>query len=123
MQEKVPPLILQPYVENAIWHGLLHKEGERTLTISILKNENRLVFSVQDNGIGRTAAAEIGKNKPKHKSLGTKITQKRIDLINSLDNSGINMQYFDLHDNEGKACGTKAELVIPAADISLINEG
>ncbi len=110
---KIPPLILQPYIENAIWHGLLHKEGERTLTISIIKNGEKLICSIEDNGIGRVAALAISRNKSNHESLGTKITQKRIDLINSLNNSGIGVQYFDLSDNNGLASGTKVELTIP----------
>ncbi|MES2593129.1 MAG: histidine kinase [Bacteroidota bacterium] len=112
--EKTPPLILQPYIENAIWHGLLHKEGERVLTISIIKNEEELICTVEDNGVGRTAATESSKNKPHHESLGTKITKKRIDLLNSLNKASIGVHYYDLTDKNGIACGTKVELTIPA---------
>lgn len=119
---KIPPLILQPYIENAIWHGLLHKEGERVLTISILLKAEHVLCSIEDNGIGRAAAADISKNKSNHESLGTKITQKRIDLINSLNKSGIGVQYYDLYNNEGLNNGTKVELTIPAIGVFLINE-
>lgn len=112
----VPPLILQPYIENAIWHGLLHKNGERNLMIRISKKDQILICSVEDNGIGRMATMEINKKRSDHKSLGTKITQKRIDLINSLDQSKINIQYVDLFDPNGVASGTKVELSIPAAE-------
>lgn len=113
---KLPPLFLQPYIENAIWHGLLHKEGERTLTINMNKKNGILFCSIEDNGIGRTAAADISKNKSNHESLGTRITQKRIDLINSLNKSGICIQYYDLSDNNGLPNGTKVEITIPAID-------
>lgn len=110
---KLPPLILQPYIENAIWHGLLHKEGERMLTIRIMKKAEQLICTIEDNGVGRVAAMAISKNKSNHESLGTKITQKRIDLINSLNKSGIGVQYFDLCDEDGLANGTRVELTIP----------
>lgn len=57
----IPPLILQPYVENAIWHGLLHKDGERTLSINVYKLEDELICCVEDNGIGREAAMKMKK--------------------------------------------------------------
>ncbi len=105
---------MQPYIENAIWHGLLHKDGERTLTIRIIKNEEELICTVEDNGIGRGAADRNSENKPHHESLGTKITKKRIDLLNSLNRAGIGVQYIDLADKKGVACGTKVELIIPS---------
>ncbi len=119
---KLPPLLLQPYIENAIWHGLLHKEGDRTMTISIMKNAEQLICTIEDNGIGRAAAMAINKNKTNHESIGTKITQKRIDLINSLNKSGIGVKYYDLHDKDGLASGTKAELTIPIIGGYLIND-
>jgi LytS/YehU family sensor histidine kinase len=118
----IPPLIFQPYIENAIWHGLLHKEGERILTISIKKKENHLLCSIEDNGIGRKAAADISKNKIKHESLGTKITQKRIQLINSLNKTEIGIQYHDLSDSQGNPCGTLVELIIPATEMSILED-
>ncbi len=111
---KIPPLIMQPYVENAIWHGLLHKEGEKVLTIGITKNETHITCTIQDNGIGREATMAMNKEKEKnHESLGTKITQKRMDLLNSLNKIGMTVQYFDLKDQNGLASGTKVELIIP----------
>ncbi len=117
----LPSLILQPYIENAIWHGLLHKEGERLLTINITKNEAHLSCTIEDNGVGRATAMAIRKNKSTRESLGTKITQKRIDLLNSLNDSGIDIQYYDLSDNNGNASGTKVEITIPVTGV-FINE-
>lgn len=110
---KIPPLLMQPYIENAIWHGLLHKEGDKLLLIEITSKEDLLVCSIEDNGIGRVAAMALGKNKVNHESLGTKITQKRIDLLNSLNQDGIGVLYVDLKNNKGDYCGTRVELSIP----------
>ncbi len=116
-QHLVPPLVLQPYVENAIWHGLLHKNGERTLLINVKTRDGHLICSIEDNGIGRKAAAGMRTNKSSHESLGTKITEKRIQLLNSLNKSGIGVQYYDLKDDFGNAFGTKVELIIPCNEI------
>ena len=76
---KVPPLILQPYVENAIWHGLMHKEEKGQLDIDVSQQFDHLYFKITDNGIGRKKASEIaGKSATKHKSMGLRITANRI---------------------------------------------
>ena len=68
---KVPPLILQPYVENAIWHGLMHKEEKGQLNIDVSQEEDHLYFKVTDNGIGSKKASELAsKSATKHKSMG-----------------------------------------------------
>lgn len=75
---EIPPLLIQPYVENAIWHGLLHKEGGGKVTIDVRQsNEKSIQITIIDNGIGRKAAARYGKT-TKRQSLGTKITEERI---------------------------------------------
>ncbi len=117
MDCRIPPLILQPYVENAIWHGLLHKLGDRTLTIRVRKEADILVCVVEDNGIGREAAAAVRRHREKGKSLGTQITRKRIEILNSLNNSGIGVTYTDLTDNDGKASGTSVGVSIPVNEI------
>jgi hypothetical protein len=122
-EHSIPPLLLQPYVENAIWHGLLHKEGERKLTMSITKNEEQLICIIEDNGVGREVSQNLAINKNKSKqSLGTKITQKRIDLINSLNKSGITIQYHDTYNTKGEAAGTKVEIAVPVSGIFLTNQ-
>jgi LytS/YehU family sensor histidine kinase len=69
---QVPPLILQPYVENAIWHGLMHKEEKGHLNIEVLEKDDQLYFSISDNGIGRQKARELAsKTATKHKSMGS----------------------------------------------------
>ena len=79
---KVPPLIIQPYAENAIWHGLMHKEEKGQLDIEVSQEDDYLYCKITDNGIGRKKAAELAsKSATKHKSMGLKITADRIAMM------------------------------------------
>ncbi len=113
----IPPMLIQPYVENAIWHGLMHKNNGTAGKVEILisKQDNNLFCVVQDNGIGRRKAEEIKAQKSgNHKrSMGMKITEDRIEMINKLYDTNTSMKITDLQDSEGKAEGTRVELVIP----------
>jgi tetratricopeptide (TPR) repeat protein len=110
----IPPFILQPYVENAIWHGLLHKTDSGVLTIRIRKTDNFIVCEIIDNGIGRAAAQAIKSHDPAaHESLGTKITEKRLELIGSLNGTQISAKFEDLSDANGDAAGTKVIVTVP----------
>ena len=113
----IPPMLIQPYVENAIWHGLMHKNNGAIGKVEILinKKENRLLCVVQDNGIGRQKAQEIKAQKStnRKRSMGMQITQDRIEMINKLYDTNTSMKITDLQDNEGNAEGTRVELVIP----------
>lgn len=109
----LPPLILQPYVENAIWHGLLQKEDERTLIIKIEKVPDGIVVTIEDNGIGREAAKENkSKTATKHKSLGMAITADRISMVNEgLKSNGV--QIHDLVGPDGEPLGTEVKIHLP----------
>jgi tetratricopeptide (TPR) repeat protein len=110
----IPPMLLQPFIENAIWHGLMHKEGEGVITIEIKKeNEEFLNISISDNGIGREKAADLKCKTATHKSHGLKVTSQRIDMMNKLNSTGAKVQIFDLKDDQGQATGTRAKLIIP----------
>ena len=111
---KLPPLIIQPYVENAIWHGLMHKEDEGQLDIEVSQEGQQLFFKITDNGIGRkTALAFASKSATRHKSMGLKITADRIAMLesNSEDESPITIQ--DLINADGSAGGTEVLIKIP----------
>jgi tetratricopeptide (TPR) repeat protein len=111
----IPPMIIQPYVENAIWHGLVHKSGKGVLDIDMLLKGRTLVCIVTDNGIGRKRAMEIkAKKGVTHSSMGMKVTEGRIDLIRKINNSKeTNVTITDLEDEEGKAAGTQVMLTLP----------
>ena len=110
----IPPMLLQPFVENAIWHGLMQKEGEGTITVEIKKeNEEFLNISITDDGIGREKAAALKSKSATHKSHGLKVTSQRIEMMNKLNSSGAHVNIIDLKDELGHALGTKVELIIP----------
>lgn len=113
--EKVllPPLISQPFIENAIWHGLMHKDKDRELLISLKLAEKELLYSIEDNGVGREKSAELNKNTKKHESNGIKITAERLKIINSLDNNDLSLKYIDLKNENGEAIGTRVEIILP----------
>ncbi|MCK4662164.1 MAG: histidine kinase [Bacteroidales bacterium] len=108
----IPPLILQPYVENAIWHGLMHKDCNGLLKIDFVLENNYVICCIEDDGIGREKAMEIKKKKQQtYKSLGTNITKKRLDLFNLLHQSEMQVVFHDLKDKNGNAIGTKVEII------------
>jgi LytS/YehU family sensor histidine kinase len=108
----IPPLLLQPFAENAIWHGLMNKEGEGHLEISLRTENNFLICHIIDDGIGRKAAAELKMSGEKKKSLGLKITRERFDLLNEPDEEKTFFEFEDLIDENGSAAGTKVILKI-----------
>jgi hypothetical protein len=111
----IPPLLLQPYVENAIWHGLMHKPEGGTVTVEVSQpQDNLLHIEITDDGVGRERAAGLkSKSAGKHKSFGMQVTADRIRMINQLYNIHTQTQVVDLVDSFGDACGTKVILEIP----------
>jgi tetratricopeptide (TPR) repeat protein len=111
---EVPPLIIQPYVENAIWHGLMNKEGKGHLLIELRRESNALCCVITDDGVGREQAAALkSKSANKNKSLGMQITAHRLELINTLNAKATTVKVTDLVDSSGEACGTSILLKIP----------
>lgn len=112
---EIPPLLLQPYVENAIWHGLMHKKEGGTIQINVaMVNEHLLHVEISDNGVGRTMAEEYrSKSVTKQKSFGLKMTSERIDVINQLYQTNTSVQIIDEKDEMNNACGTKVIIEIP----------
>lgn len=111
----VPPMIIQPYVENAIWHGLVHKSGKGILDIIVGLNNRTLICSVTDNGIGRRKAMEIKEKKGQvHRSMGMKVTEGRIELIRKINNNrDTNVTITDLEDEQGEPAGTRVVIMLP----------
>jgi hypothetical protein len=111
----VPGMILQPFVENSIKHGVTHKEkNDGLINISISKN-GKLVCLVEDNGIGRKKAGEIklAGEGAVYESTGMTITMNRIETINKIYHADISLQVDDVNDSEGKPAGTRVKLEFP----------
>jgi tetratricopeptide (TPR) repeat protein len=113
----VPSLIIQPFIENAIWHGLINKEGDKKLLIHFEQNSNtdRVTCTVDDNGIGREKASEVKRknNTMMHESKGIKITQERIELLKYQIKNDVSISITDISTPENELLGTRVELVLP----------
>ena len=114
----VPPMIIQPYVENSIIHGLVHKEGFGHIRIDFKKKGNFLQCTITDDGIGRKRAMEIKKqNGLGIKSRGMLITKERLDILNKPGKEKYNVKVTDLNDENGRPTGTKVEIMVLLQDI------
>ncbi len=107
----IPPMLLQPYIENAIWHGLRYKKEKGILNISIArKDENSITITVQDNGIGRKRSMEMKtKNQLKQKSKGMSTIKNRIAILNDMYQDKIAV---DITDAFADGTGTKVTLTL-----------
>ncbi|MCW3104910.1 MAG: hypothetical protein JWO09_3350 [Bacteroidetes bacterium] len=111
--DRIPSMLIQPYVENAIIHGLLPKQGHGKISIHLQKQTDCILCTIEDNGIGRERSNEFKKNRvQQHKSVGMSITQERLDILNSSLNQNLNAQILDLFEN-GQPAGTKVQIMIP----------
>lgn len=103
----VPPLLLQPFVENSIWHGIANKPGNGTIRVSISRENDNLLCAVEDDGIGRKDPKDNTPAVNEKKSLGMKITSSRIQLLNRARNANATLHIID------QQPGTRVELRIP----------
>lgn len=113
---QIPPLILQPYAENAIWHGLMQAPanwGIKKLDINVSEQMEKIIITITDNGIGRDKARELNsKNGNKHKSYGISLTGERLQLMESINGIKTGLAIHDLKDKSGQACGTQVVITI-----------
>lgn len=109
---RIQPLTIQPFVENAIWHGLMQNEQAGKLKIDIQQIAQKTLISIEDNGIGRAKARQLkaGQNQI-HKSHGLTITKERMDLMKKSLNREANFQIIDLKNDNAEAIGTRVEIV------------
>ncbi|MCX7744203.1 MAG: histidine kinase [Flavobacteriales bacterium] len=112
---KIPPMLLQPFIENSIKHGLLPKKGEARLIVRFKRqNDGTLYCMVEDNGIGRVQREKLKeKSQMGHISKGIKITRNRLELLNQIRNKPAEIRITDLYHDTGEAAGTRVEVVIP----------
>ncbi|MBT0606707.1 histidine kinase [Aequorivita echinoideorum] len=105
---KMPPLILQPFVENALWHGLMPKDGKKSLTIFLKKNQNSTILEIQDNGIGRDASQKNRMQKAfKKDSLGLSLSNERLKYFNKKQGLDYFFEIKDLKNTENQSEGTQ----------------
>ncbi len=108
----IPPLLIQPFVENALVHGLLHKEGEKRLSISF-RMEDVLLCIIEDNGIGREAAGKIRqRQRSDHESFSGKAIQRRFEILSGVFGGKFGYDYEDLNDGD-QSSGTRVIIRIP----------
>lgn len=116
-QIAVPSMILQPFVENSIWHGIVSKPGGGTVLVQIKKRDEQMYQCVvEDDGIGREKSAELKAQMITRPSLGLAITEERIEKLHKIKGSHIVTE--DLHDNNGKAAGTRVTITLPIQNIT-----
>jgi LytS/YehU family sensor histidine kinase len=110
----IPNMMLQPYIENAIWHGLSYKKNDRNLKIRVHQDGACTTFEIEDNGIGRKKAAELKSLYRKgHKSKGMELLSKRFGLLSKEYGTTIRAEIFDLANDNDEATGTLVKLNIP----------
>ena len=115
---QIPPLLLQPYVENAIWHGLMHKTEKGCLQVNVEMDEKNesIIATIEDNGVGRKKAAEMKSKMVKQKaqkSMGMSITKDKLEIINFLHNLNATSKIEDVFNENGEVAGTRVTLQIP----------
>ena len=99
---KIPPMLVQPYVENAIWHGLRYRENKGLLKVSYQQKANELQITIEDNGIGRARSQKLKtENQRKNNSTGMHNIEDRVRIINNMYGTYISVKVEDLKDDGG----------------------
>jgi two-component system LytT family sensor kinase len=114
-KKTIPNMMLQPYIENAIWHGLSHKKGDRNLKIKVSRqyDNNDIVCEIEDNGVGRKLSGELKSlYRKEHRSKGMELLSKRFSLLSKEYGSNIQTRIEDLYDND-TARGTRVTILVP----------
>jgi two-component system LytT family sensor kinase len=107
----IPSLMIQPIVENAIWHGLLQAEADKNILIGFTQCDNRITCTVEDNGIGIRRAQKLKEtNKPPHQSVGLENLKKRIKIMNEKYDTDCSLEITDLGDAGNGKRGTRVVL-------------
>jgi LytS/YehU family sensor histidine kinase len=111
MDTQSPSLMIQPIVENAIWHGLLSSNDEKKLKIGFTQCMNKITCTVEDNGIGYIKAQKLKEaNKSPHQSVGLENLKKRIKIMNEKFDTECSLEITDLNENGMNGHGTKVVL-------------
>lgn len=113
--DEIPPMLIQPYLENAILHGINPKKGNGHISINIKVVNQFIKISIKDDGIGREKSRAVQSLQPaaRHKSLGMKITKDRVRILNTIHQSNLNVNIIDLYNEKKESIGTQVDLFIP----------
>ena len=110
----IPIFLIQPLLENSIWHGFTHKEDNCSLSLNIKLVNDMIICEIQDNGIGRAKSKEYRREfRRDHKSTGIINIKKRLEILSQLENKEVNLKIQDLKDENGVEIGTKVTLFLP----------
>jgi sensor histidine kinase YesM len=107
---KVPPLFLQPFIENAIWHGIMKKEGDKQIDLSISEKDGTVICVIEDNGIGIKKAKELAHMTQKRKFFGARATENRIRIL--YQNKDVSIKTVDITNEERS--GTRVTISFPS---------
>ena len=113
--DEIPPMLIQPYLENAILHGINPKDSNGHISINIKVVNQFIKISIKDDGIGREKSMAVQSLQPaaRHKSLGMKITKDRLRILNTIHQSNLNVNIIDLHSEKNEGMGTQVDIFIP----------
>ena len=119
----IQPMLIQPYVENAIWHGLMHRKSKGKLDIRFSVKGLVLLVTIEDNGVGRARAKSIKeKQMIQRQSHGMKVTAERMTILSKKLNVPVEAEVNDLYDSAGLAVGTRVELTLPLEHVLIVSE-
>ena len=109
----IAPMLLQPYIENAIWHGLVHKkDGKGKISLSFTLERDTIKCVIEDNGVGREKAKEFRTSEKEHRSVGMLITHQRMEYLNTDSKEEIKAEIIDLQNKHGEGCGTRVDIYL-----------
>lgn len=110
----IPTLLLQPYVENAIIHGVAPKDGKGAIKISFSQKEEQLICTIEDDGVGIESSKELKRNSVSaHKSMALEISKKRLETLEKIENKKVNLEILELKDENNKTTGSRITLKLP----------
>ncbi|MBP8116005.1 MAG: hypothetical protein KAY50_11670, partial [Chitinophagaceae bacterium] len=109
---QVPALIIQPFIENAIWHGIMPKNNGGTVLVNVSQNNGHIEIAIEDDGIGREASQQNKSINKAHQSKGVNLTQARLELDNLLQQRQATLVTIDKKAENGASAGTKVIITI-----------
>jgi len=109
----IPPMLIQPFIENSIEHGIKHKQTKGHVNIKFILESKKVICEIDDDGIGREKARSSGYEFDKHKSLATGIIRERIKILNKKFHQRIKLDIIDKYSKTGQALGTLVRLELP----------